>query len=104
MKKIRNTVSLAWLGIATSIIYIIYLVSTSDPRLDDGSLTVGEMNIIEAAVFLFSWITIFIFWFYTVFKAFESRRFGWLALTLFLWPLYPIYLWRFANESERNEN
>ena len=71
----------------------------SDPRLNDGNLTVGEMNIIEAAVFLFSWITIFIFWFYTIFKAYESRRFGWLVFTFVLWPLYPVYLWRFANES-----
>ena len=102
MKKIRNTVTLAWAGIAISIVYIIFLVSTNDTRLEDGALTVGEMNIVEAAIFLFSWITIFIFWFYTVFKALESRRFGWLAFTFFLWPLYPIYLWKFANEADRN--
>ena len=85
-----------------TIIYAIFLVSTNHPRIQDGDLTVGEMNILEAVIFLFSWLTMFIFWFYTVYKAYESRRFGWLAFTFVIWPLYPSYLWRFAHESEDN--
>ena len=83
-----------------TIIYAIFLVSTDHPRIADGDLTVGEMNLIEAVVFLFSWFTMFIFWFYTVYKAYESRRFGWIAFTFIIWPLYPIYLWKFAQEAE----
>ena len=100
MTKIRNIVTVAWAGLAISIIYTIFLVSTNHPRISDGGLTVSELNMIEAVIFLFSWSVIFIFWFYTVYKAYESRRFGWLAFTFIVWPLYPIYLWQFAHETE----
>ena len=104
MKKIRNIVTFAWLGMGMTIIYAIFLVSTNHPRIQDGDLTVGEMNILEAAIFIFSWFTMYIFWFYTIFKAYESRRFGWLFFTFVLWPLYPIYLLAFASEAEKHEN
>ncbi len=100
MKRIRDLATCAWAGMGATIIYVIFLVTTKSPRIEDGNLTMGEMNIIEGSIFLFSWVTMFIFWFYTVYKAYRSRRFGWLAFSAFLWPLYPIYLWRFAHESE----
>ena len=100
MKKVRNIATVGLTGFYLFIFYIILLHVIEDPRIIDGDLTLKEMNLIENSVFLGSMIVAQIFWIFTIYKTYESRRFGWMAFVLLVWPLYPIYLWKFSDERE----
>jgi hypothetical protein len=74
--------------------YFMLLYNSGDPRLADGSLTVFEMNFIEAPLFLFAWISIFVFWFYALYKTYQQGHYGWLAVSFLFWIIYPVYFWK----------
>lgn len=99
MKKARNLATIGVAGFFLFIPYVMLLHFIGDPRIGDGSFTGEEMNLIEKGTLLGSTVLALVFWIYTIFKTFESRRFGWMIFSLWLWPLYPIYLWKFADET-----
>ncbi|MEM7143584.1 MAG: hypothetical protein AAF591_00525 [Verrucomicrobiota bacterium] len=79
--------------------YFLVLRSFGDPRVLDDSLELSEMSFIEAAIFVYGVLAFGMLWFYAVHHAFSSRRFGWVAVCLFIWLSYSVYLIKFSKEE-----
>ena len=72
-------------------------ISESDPRMDDGDLTIFEMNILEVLLFSYAMAGSMIGVFYSIGHAYRNGK-KWVAVGILMcWPASIIYLIRRVN-------
>ena len=74
------------------VLFVFALVIGDDPRMSDGGLSGEEATMFENILIFQAVGVIISAWLCSSFMALKNRRWGWLLLGFFVWPLSPLYL------------